>query len=262
MAREGERDRDRDRRGRERETRGTEAGVSAGEVEELRRAVDSQASELRQTKDQLGRVGRLAVLTSKDVGEMRSQMQLVVFLAGAVKEFVAGVLQTYVDGRARVQAGQEEKGQPLKCRIYDAVLSKLLDVVTAAYPQAAGKIQELVALKAEYDVIAVANASRPPEDAGKPWVVVVTFSGSDRGHQMRGLWLSTEIQQAFKKQNGEWPSISARAGSYRAGRLTQDVAADVGLDIGGKGRGKGGGVKRRSETPPPSGANRPSWQRR
>ena len=226
------RDRDRDR-GRDRDRERDDRATAPTDLTALQ-------NDLAKTNQRLEKVAKLSVYTARDVGEMKSHLQIVLF--------VAGVLRDYVDARDKIQSGVVEKGPPLKCRIYDAVTQYLVEPARQISQECGAKTEELCGFKAQFDVVAVSNCQKPPEDTGRPWVLVVTFAGSDRGRTMRALWGNQALQPLFRKRDGAWPDVGAKAGTYCMGQMTQEVASEAGMDYG-KGCGKGKGVRRRSESP-------------
>jgi hypothetical protein len=247
----GGRDRDRER-GRDREP-ASSAAASRDDLNKLREDIDSARAKIKNVGQQLERTSKLALQASKDAGEARAQLQVVFFVTGIVREALLTVISKYEEGRERVrQTG--EKGAPLKVLIYQALVAHAFQVACQEHEgtDVQTKAAELRNYEAEYDVLSVNNALRPPEGADKAWVLVVNFSGSERSRKMREMWLSKELAPLFHKRRGVYPPLGVRASAWKAGSLHMSVASDHGLAVKGKGAGKtgaGGPVKRASESP-------------
>ena len=97
------RDRDRDR-GRDRDRDRDDRTTASTDLTALQ-------NDLAKTNQRLEKVAKLSVYTARDVGEMKSHLQIVLFVQGLAREVLAGVLRDYVDARDKVQSGVVEKGQ-------------------------------------------------------------------------------------------------------------------------------------------------------
>ena len=249
MGRNEDRGRDRDRRSKQSEPR----------REDLEDTVRRQGEELQDLRTQLQRTSKLTVFTARDMGEAKAALQIAVFLTGLFREHLQGILQAYQTARdqARDGGGASSTGsarvEPLKVLLYNGMIKYLVEYAEKSFPAAVGKCQEIAGFLAGRDVLAIGNTNNPPQmDA--PWVLIVTFSGSARGREMRALWDCEEIQAMAQKRGGLWPEFGIKPGSWRPSQLYSEVASDAGLDFKGKGKSKGKvsggtGVKRRSETP-------------
>ena len=174
--------------------------------------------DLNHTKDRvdqmerrLGVVGDLAVPTAQDVAALRAELQLVFFARGSAKAALAAELADYNGGKAAVANGTADRGPPLKVRMYSWAIHSL------------------------------ANANRPPPD-DKPWVLLRTFAASESGRTLRRLWGAASLATLWTKlADGQWPPMGVKAGVPRPSRKVLAAADAVGLQLKGKGHGKGTG---------------------
>ena len=215
--------------GRDRE-RERDNAVGRSEFDRLQKGHDQLAA-------QLERVAAVAVRASSDAGEARADLQLVFFLQGCIRTKVMETLASYNSERPGILDGSRDKGPPLKCRIYEDLLAATLDQ-GAGQPTA---VQALAALK-DYPtgpaaIHSVGHLGKPREDA--PWIAPVQFTGSSVGRRLRELWADPHLGCVFSKGPNGWPDLGCKPGRYRPSRATEQVCADFGLRVPGKGGGKG-----------------------
>ena len=131
--------------------------------------------------------------------------------------------------------------EPLKVLLYNGMIKYLVEYAEKSFPAAVGKCQEIAGYLAGRDVLAVGNTNNPPQ-VDAPWVLIVTFSGSARGREMRALWDCEEIQTMTQKRGGLWPELGVKPGSWRPTQLYCEVASDAGVGNQGQGQGQGQGL--------------------
>ncbi|CAE7389814.1 unnamed protein product, partial [Symbiodinium sp. KB8] len=201
-----------------------EEDVVVDMTEDLEDTVRRQGEELQDLRTQLQRTSKLTVFTARDMGEAKAALQIAVFLTGLFREHLQGILQAYQTARdqARDGGGASSTGsarvEPLKVLLYNGMIKYLVEYAEKSFPAAVGKCQEIAGFLAGRDVLAIGNTNNPPQmDA--PWVLIVTFSGSARGREMRALWDCEEIQAMAQKRGGLWPEFGIKPGSWRPSQL-------------------------------------------
>ncbi|OLP76239.1 hypothetical protein AK812_SmicGene43852 [Symbiodinium microadriaticum] len=86
--------------------------------------------------------------------------------------------------------------------MHSGLVKYLVEYSEKSYPQAVVKFQEIAGFLAEKDIVAIGNTQNPPQLIAS-WVLIVTFSGSARGREMRALCGCGEVQQMGQKRGVE-----------------------------------------------------------
>ena len=196
----GRRDERGERPERETRERGRGEGVTREDLRSLRHEVEAGKEELQELKQKVERSSRLTLQAAKDSGEQRAQLQLVFFALGALRVALEEVLTAYNSGRAQVREGGAKR-PPLQNLLYTKLVGHVHERANQNHSgtQSQKVAQELYNHSPEFEIHSVTNATKPPESVDRPWVLVLTFSGSERSKAMRRLWLDSNLSPLFAK---------------------------------------------------------------
>ena len=196
--------------------------VAKKDIEECHERLD-------QHRDRLTRASQLSLLASRDAGELKAGLQLVLFLTGMAQLAVKAVLQEYEGQKQAVISGNQAKGAPLKNRVYSKIVHLLNEKATSSFPSAVGAMNKIAQYDDTYCINSIAGlAKMPSEEDGKPWLLILTFTSTPGGRALRDLWADPSLPQMFVKQAGAWPELTVKPGQWKASRLFQEVCLDVG----------------------------------
>ena len=203
--------------------------------------IDDIPTRLDQHTDRLTRATQLGLLASRDAGELKSGLQLVVFLCSVAVGAVKGARAEYETQKAAVISGDQAKGEPLKVRVFERA--------NLRFPDAAPLVQRIHDYASTHCLSSVAGLNRSPTDEeDKPWMLIIQFQNTPRGTQLRSLWAEPGLQPLFAKVEGSWPPVSVKASQWKPSRLYAEVCRDAGWTLPGS-RRRSPGTKRRSSTP-------------
>ena len=100
--------------------------VLRNEFDRQRNQLDKNTDRLDTLEKQIRGVGQLAVQTANDFAAHKAALQVVFFLAGGAKQACLQVLEQYNSETEAVRSGMQQKGAPLKVRLYGQIV-QLLD---------------------------------------------------------------------------------------------------------------------------------------
>ena len=222
-------------------------GRSPVQQKDFRKARDELANtkdRVEQLEKRLGSVGGLAVQTAQDVAVLRAELQVVFFASGSARAALEAELAEYNEGKAAVANGTADRGAPLKVRMYRTLL-RCVEEQASPYPTTQESVRSLRSFDASWAIGSLSNANRPPPE-GKPWVLLCTFAASESGRALRRLWGAAPLATLWTKQpDGQWPPVGVKPGVPRPSRKVVVAADAVGIQLKGKGFGKGAGPSTR-----------------
>ena len=160
-------------------------------MDRLKRDVRKGQDELAKTQQRLEKVAELSLLTAGEMGEHRAALQIVLFLTGNAKEMAKDILRAYEQEKAEVQAGRLDgctTPSPSKCWHMHRTTQSSLEAARA-----------LQAAQANWSIAAMGGTGRMPEE-NKPRVMVVTFTPTDLGRNMRALWAAPGLASQGARQ--------------------------------------------------------------
>ena len=172
----------------------------------------------------------LALVMARDTTRLRSELQLVFFAAGQVKQSL--VLQLELQWR---KAG--EFGRPSRSRAaaQGPALQSAGSIVGLGLVKSFPLLQksQRPLISSDYCVGSLGNSLRPPGDA-RSWVLVFSFTASAAGRELRG---SLALAGVFSRNgDGAWPDLGFKMGVPRPSKYVQRVCEVANLPPKGKGK--------------------------
>jgi uncharacterized membrane protein YgcG len=228
-------------------------------MDQLNADLDRAYERIRKVEKEVEATARLAVFTARDLEEVRSRLDLVVFVDGELKSRLSEALKTYSQSqKVKREQREAEAGdmavdsghKPWKVLFCEALLSWVKAQLDVSGPRAELRatlgpaVERVCALNLQAAVVSQRFTLREAPPAGKAWMALLHLDGGESGRCLYEA-LAHTFAPLYRKKDGSGKTSPAELGCKpdrkQADRpLTAEVALIGELEPRtGKGKGKG-----------------------